>query len=143
MPDGLLHASSKPLTGYRLFEMRLKIDEEDLRCSSQNPLLSGNRSIFKSLSKLVKSLEEITLEHPRISIRRRMAGATGGRAPFRVRSKDRLHLLFVVSRPEGAGFIDPRADAQAVLDALTRHAPSRVTWEFLRLPTLDALVKRL
>ena len=62
MPDGLLHASSKPLTGYRLFEMRLKIDEDDLRCSSQNPWLSGNRSISKSLSKLVKSFKEITLE---------------------------------------------------------------------------------
>ena len=61
MPDSLSHASSKPLTGYRLFEMRLKIDEDDLRCSSQNPWLSGNRSISKSLSKLVKSFKEITL----------------------------------------------------------------------------------
>jgi len=30
----------------------------------------------------------------------------------------RLHLLFVVSRPRDAGFIDPRTDPQAVLDAL-------------------------
>lgn len=40
---------------------------------------------------------------------------------LQVKSKDRLHLLFVVSRPDGAGFLDPRADASAVLDAL---APS-------------------
>jgi len=82
-------------------------------------------------------------ERPRISIRRRVAGAGGGRKPFKVQSKDRLHLLFVVSRPEGAGFLDPRADASAVLDALAEHAPGRCTWEFLRVPTLDALVARL
>jgi hypothetical protein len=40
------------------------------------------------------------LETPRISIRRRVAGATGGRPPFRVEPKERLHLLFVGSGPE-------------------------------------------
>jgi len=82
-------------------------------------------------------------EHPRISIRRRVAGATGGRAPFKIVPKDQLHLLFVVSRPADAGFVDPRADPGAVLDALEEHAPGRVTWEFLHPPTLDALVERL
>ena len=82
-------------------------------------------------------------ENPRISIRRRLAGATGGRPPFRVKPKERLHLLFVISRPEGAGFLDPRADAGAVLDAIETHAPGRITWEILRPPTLDALVERL
>jgi hypothetical protein len=82
-------------------------------------------------------------EHPRISIRRGVPGVTGGRDPLEVESKERLHLLFIVSRPEGAGFIDPRADAIAVLDALETHAPGRVTWEFLRPPTLHALVTRI
>ncbi|MCL4204545.1 MAG: tetratricopeptide repeat protein [Pirellulaceae bacterium] len=82
-------------------------------------------------------------EKPHISVRRRISGATGGREPFRVESKDRLHLLFVVSRPTDAGFIDPRADPRAVLDALEKHAPGRVTWEFLRPATLNALVERL
>jgi hypothetical protein len=82
-------------------------------------------------------------EKPHISVRRKISGATGGREPFRVDSKDRLHLLFVVSRPTDAGFIDPRADPQAVLDALEKHAPGRVTWEFLRPATLNALVERL
>jgi len=82
-------------------------------------------------------------ETPRISIRRRVAGATGGRPAFKAQAKDRLHLLFVVSRPEGAGFLDPRADAQAVLDALERHAPGCFTWEFLRPATIDGLVERL
>ncbi len=57
--------------------------------------------------------------------------------------RDRLHLLFVVSRPEDAGFIDPRADPRAVLDALEKHAPGRFTWEFLRPATIDALVDRI
>lgn len=83
------------------------------------------------------------METPRISIRRRVAGATGGRAPFKPAPKDSLHLLFVVSRPADTGFLDPRADSQPVLDAIDLHAPGRVTWEFLRPPTLDALIQRL
>ena len=82
-------------------------------------------------------------EKPHISVRRKISGAEKGRQPFRVDSKDRLHLLFVVSRPTDAGFIDPRADPQAVLDALEEHAPGRVTCEFLRPATLNALVERL
>ena len=82
-------------------------------------------------------------ENPRISIRRGLAGVTGGRQPFKVKSKERLHLLFIVSRPEGSSFLDPRADPSAVLDALVTHTPGRVTWEFLRPPTLDALVRRI
>ena len=82
-------------------------------------------------------------ERPRISIRRHVTGARGGRGASKVKGKDRLHLLFVVSRPAGTGFLDPRADAAAVLDALEAHAPGRCSWEFLRPPTLDALVARL
>ncbi len=80
---------------------------------------------------------------PRISIRRRVAGATGIGLPFVPKTKDRLHLLFVISRPTDAGFLDPRADAQPVLDAIDEHAPGCVTCEFLRQPTLDALLERL
>ncbi len=82
-------------------------------------------------------------ETPRISIRRGVPGITGGRPPFRPEAKDRLHLLFVVSRPSDTGFIDPRGDPMAVLDALEQQAPGRFTWEFLRPPTMRALVKRL
>ncbi|MBL9126514.1 MAG: hypothetical protein JNL97_02650, partial [Verrucomicrobiales bacterium] len=83
------------------------------------------------------------LETPRISIRRRVAGATDGRKAFKPAPKDALHLLFVVSRPANTGFLDPRADSQPVLDAIDQHAPGRVTWEFLRPPPLDALIQRL
>lgn len=50
-------------------------------------------------------------EQPRISIRRRLAGGTGGRRPTPVQTKPQLRLLLVISRPTDAGFIDPRADA--------------------------------
>ena len=82
-------------------------------------------------------------ETPRISIRRRVAGVLGGREPLKVEPKDRLHLLFVVSRPEGVSFLDPRADPNAVLDAVEEHAAGRFTWEFLRPATIDALIERL
>ncbi len=82
-------------------------------------------------------------ERPRISVRRRISGATRGRAPFVLRAKPRLHLLFVVSRPDGAGFLDPRADAAAVIQAVMDKAPGRVAWEVLRPATLDALAARL
>ena len=64
-------------------------------------------------------------ENPRISIRRRLAGAGGGRKAFKVQVKDCLRLLFVVSHPSDAGFIDPRGEAQAVLDAIAQEAAGR------------------
>jgi tetratricopeptide (TPR) repeat protein len=82
-------------------------------------------------------------EKPRISVRRRLPRTGGGRMPLKVKPKDRLRLLFVVSRPYQAGFIDPRADAMAVLEALDAKAPGRVEVEFLRPPTLQNLVDRL
>ncbi len=82
-------------------------------------------------------------DNPRISIRRKLAGTGGGRKLFKVKTKDRLHLLFVVSRPSDAGFIDPRSDPMAVMDALEKEAGGRVDVEFLRPATLDNLVKRL
>jgi tetratricopeptide (TPR) repeat protein len=82
-------------------------------------------------------------ENPPISIRRWVVGARGGRRAQQVVPKERLHLLFIVSRPENTGFLDPRADAGAVLDALEEGAPGRFTWEFLRPPTIDALSARL
>jgi tetratricopeptide (TPR) repeat protein len=82
-------------------------------------------------------------DHPPISIRRTVAGATDGIAPIAIAAKEHLHLLFVISRPARTGFLDPRADSKAVLDALDAHAPGSVSWEFLRPPTLDRLIERL
>jgi tetratricopeptide (TPR) repeat protein len=82
-------------------------------------------------------------EQPRIAIRRQLAGAGGGRKPVEVKPKAQLRLLMVVSRPDGAGFIDPRSEAQAVLQAIEQTAPGRVVVEFLRPATLTKLVERL
>jgi hypothetical protein len=85
----------------------------------------------------------VFLDEPRISVRRQLPSADGGRRPFNVVAKDRLHLLFVVSRPKDEGFIDPRADPRAVMDAIETEVPGRVTYEFLRPATVAEFIKRL
>ncbi len=82
-------------------------------------------------------------ETPRISIRRRLPMAGQGRRPHKRNPKPTLRLLFIVSRPEDAGFINPRTDPQAVLDALEQQEHRRVEVEFLRPATLSALEERL
>ncbi|XCN72570.1 MAG: tetratricopeptide repeat protein [Candidatus Electrothrix aestuarii] len=82
-------------------------------------------------------------ENPPISIRRGLPGAGDARTPQPRAPKPNLHLLFIVSRPDGASFIDPRRDADAVLSALAKQEQARVEVEFLRPPTLDALRRRL
>ena len=81
-------------------------------------------------------------EKPRISIRRNLA-QRGGRSPHRIRAKERLRLLFVVSRPAGAGFLNPRSEPQAVLEALAGEGIGQVDVEFLRPATLQKLIDRL
>jgi hypothetical protein len=78
-----------------------------------------------------------------IAIRRDLPGSRGGRSPDLVQPKDHLRLLFVVSRPEDEGFIDPRSEALAVMAALEQVSRGRVTVEFLRPATLEQLRKRL
>jgi len=53
-----------------------------------------------------------------------------------------VRLLAVVSRPDDAGFFDPRADALPLLDALDELG-DRTEVEFLYPPTLKALTARL
>ncbi|MEE3718732.1 CHAT domain-containing protein [Tumidithrix elongata RA019] len=57
--------------------------------------------------------------------------------------KNRLHLLFAISRPTSAGFLDPRKDALATLKAIAKNAQGLIDVEFLRPGTLDKLVERL
>ncbi|OQY50081.1 MAG: hypothetical protein B6247_22140 [Candidatus Parabeggiatoa sp. nov. 2] len=81
-------------------------------------------------------------EKPRISIRRRLANLADAKKPLAFTEKAHLHLLFVVSRPRGAGFIDPRTDPIAVLDALDQTGRI-IEVEFLRPATLENLMARL
>jgi tetratricopeptide (TPR) repeat protein len=80
---------------------------------------------------------------PHISIRRRLARTDKAKQPVVVEPKARLRVLFVISRPEGAGFIDPRADAKAVLSVIDEETSGRFELEFLRPPTLANLTERI
>lgn len=81
-------------------------------------------------------------EHPRIAIRRSLRTAGGWRAR-KVKTKESVRLLFIISRPDGAGFIDPRAEAQVVAALAKKGIGGQVQVEFLRHATLDALLARL
>lgn len=106
---------------------------------------SGDASILAIPWELLHDPEGKFLfrDRPRVSVRRRISGAMQGNEPFKVAPKQQLHLLFVVSRPTDVGFIDPRADPKAVLDAINESAPGRVTVEFLHPATMNALNARL
>jgi len=81
-------------------------------------------------------------ENPRIAIRRKFAGVGGGRSAARVQPKEQVRVLMVVSRPSDAGFLDPRAEGLALLEAIG-DVRERVAVEFLRPATLDKLIERL
>lgn len=82
--------------------------------------------------------------NPPIAVRRRFPGEQQIWKTFTPEVREELHILFVVSRPEGAGIIDPRLDPAAVLSALDESGvASRFTTEFLRPGTFDALANRL
>jgi tetratricopeptide (TPR) repeat protein len=80
--------------------------------------------------------------NPRISIRRQF-NVAGGFNLTEYQPKERVRILFIISRPRDAGFIDPRSDTQAVLAALKQEGRGRVDIEFLRPATIDALRQRL
>ncbi|MFI3218570.1 MAG: tetratricopeptide repeat protein [Methylococcales bacterium] len=105
--------------------------------------ISANHPSVLSLPwELLRDPTGTFLMNEKLSIRRRYAGAGSGRPAFRVKSKDSLRVLFVVSRPTGASFINPRTDAQAVMQAL-QATQANIELEFLRPATLDKLIDRL
>ena len=76
---------------------------------------------------------------PPIGVRRRLKKTRAAPTqPFTLP----VRILFVVSRPEGAGFLDPRSSAQALLDAI-EPLGDQITVEFLVPPTLKALTTRV
>jgi len=80
-------------------------------------------------------------QQPRISIRRYCV--KNHLPTFTIQAKLKLRLLFIVSRPSDEDFLNPRLDAQAVIDALAENDISQVEVEFLRPATLEKLTKRL
>ena len=79
---------------------------------------------------------------PRISIRRQF-NASGSLDVADFEPQETVRVLMVVSRPSGAGFIDPRGDALAMLVAIEREGRGKVEMEFLRPATLEALIDRI
>lgn len=75
---------------------------------------------------------------PSVTILRRVAPKTEIPA---YSPQKQLHILLIVSRPNNAGFIDPRTDARAVLQAIESYP--FITVEFLQPATLENLWQRL
>lgn len=103
---------------------------------------ANHPSVLSLPWELLRDPTSTFLMNDKLSIRRRYAGAGGGRKAFKVNGKDSLRTLFVVSRPEGAGFLNPRSEALAVMQAL-QEKQANIELEFLRPATLDKLIERL
>ena len=80
---------------------------------------------------------------PGIRIRRRLLAETESPTARQRSARNGLHILFVVSRPLDASFLDPRLDCAAVMDALEAVGPGKTSWEFLYPATVEALSARL
>jgi tetratricopeptide (TPR) repeat protein len=133
----LFNAVFTDRTASRLFNRFQDCDEKRLIT------IGANHPAVLSLPwELLRDPTGTFLMNEKLSIRRRYAGAGGGRKAFKVNSKDSLRVLFVVSRPNGAGFINPRTDAQAVMQAL-QATQANIELEFLRPATLNKLIDRL
>ncbi|MDM8557764.1 tetratricopeptide repeat protein [Candidatus Parabeggiatoa sp. HSG14] len=135
----LFKAIFRNRSAQRLYEDFLKEENRLLTISANYP------EILSLPWELLFDPESTFLCHddPPISIRRRLAIGDRARQPFVIKPKNQLRVLFVVSRPTDASFIDPRADAMGVLNALDEEGSGRFTVEFLRPATLEHLVKRL
>ena len=62
--------------------------------------------------------------------------------PTRVNPQQKLHVLFIISRPTNIDFADPRLNSKAALDALQKIS-QKITVEFLQPATLQKLQERL
>jgi tetratricopeptide (TPR) repeat protein len=122
----------------RLLE-RLQDENEDKRYVTISAIFP---EVLSLPWELLKDPDGVFLfnENPRIAVRRSLK-TRGGRKARKVKPKEILRLLFVVSRPLGAGFIDPRLEAQVVLAVLADV--NQVEVEFLRQATFDNLIIRL
>lgn len=108
-------------------------------------IAAGHPNILSLPWELLRHPKGTYLAHhnPRISVRRRLAETSDEQKLFRIKPKEKIRILFVTSRPKGAGFIDPRAEAIPVLEAIAAQGKDRIEVEFLRPATLSNLIERL
>jgi tetratricopeptide (TPR) repeat protein/CHAT domain-containing protein len=137
--QSLFNAVFKERAAYRLYEDFLEAKGHLLTISAKHP------AILSLPWELLYDPESTFLsDHdPTISIRHRLGSADKALKPFEVKSKARLLVLFVISRPSDVSLIDHRADAKAVLAAIDEETSGRFDLEFLRPATLENLTKRL
>ena len=109
----------------------------------QITIFANDPAILSLPWELLRDREFFLFETPRITIRRCLYDVADGREIFEVEPQPKLRMLFVTSRPDGAGFIDPRTDALPVLNAIEQVAGDRIEVEFLRPATYDNLKARL
>jgi hypothetical protein len=124
----LFNAVFKERAASRLYEDFLYAKGHLLTISAKHP------AILSLPWELLYDPESTFLSNhePTISIRHRLGSGDKALKPFAVQSKERLRVLFVISRPSDARFIDHRADAKAVLEAIDEEASGRFELEFLR-----------
>ena len=136
---GLFDALRNNESARRWFDKFLEIQDQERQIT-----IFANDPLILSLPwELLRESEFFLFETPRITIRRCLYDVAAGREIFEVQPQSKLRLLFVTSRPEGAGFIDPRADALPVLNAIEEVAGDQIEVEFLRPATYDNLKARL
>jgi tetratricopeptide (TPR) repeat protein len=123
----------------RWFDKFLEVQDQE----RQITIFANDPAILSLPWELLREREFFLFETPRITIRRCLYDVAAGRDIFEVEPQPKLRMLFVTSRPDGAGFIDPRADALPVLNAIEQVAGDRIEVEFLRPATYDNLKARL
>jgi tetratricopeptide (TPR) repeat protein len=126
-------------TARRSFDKFLEVQDPE----RQITIFANDPAILSLPWELLRESEFFLFETPRITIRRCLYDVADGREIFEVEPQPKLRMLFVTSRPEGSGFIDPRADALPVLNAIAQIAGDRIEVEFLRPATYDNLKARL
>ena len=134
-------ASASKCAERNLIEDFLKLDEPGRLVTIQ----SGRPEILALPWELLHQPDGAFLfnDNPRVSIRRNLAKLQSEQFVNKNQPKETLRLLMLVSRPEDAGFMDPRADSQAVssrLQALMEQLQSKRTHqEALVFPSPDGV----
>ncbi|MCK5716578.1 MAG: CHAT domain-containing protein, partial [Thiomargarita sp.] len=121
---------------FKIFQQNQELDRSLTITATQPEILSLP---WELLHHSIKGGNFVIEETPRISIRRTHRPING--QTIEIKPKDKLHLLFILSRP--CDVENQPAKVQAVLNSLGKSVTERVAIEFLRPATLKSLRDRL